>query len=228
MEEKIRNYINHLFAEAPRTRKAMDLKEEMAQNTIEKYQDLVSEGYSEEDAWKMVTASIGDVTELFGELEEPDLYLSEEDRKKKALLKAIAIGLYIFAGVVLMAWMMISENFFYYNVPDMGMFGLIAAGLLCIPPTCMLVYATNLYPNSDKRERSMVESYQEARRAGKRAKALKGSISAIIWFVTLILYFIISFVTRNWEITWIIFLMGGCAQAVLFLVFSLKQENNAE
>lgn len=224
MEERIRNYINDLFAEAPRTRKAMDLKEEMAQNTIEKYQDLVSEGYSEEDAWKMVTASIGDVTELFGELEEPDLYLSEEDRKKKALLKAIAIGLYIFAGVVLMAWMMISENFFYYNVPDMGMFGLIAAGLLCIPPTCMLVYAANLYPNYDKRERSMVESYQEARRAGKREKALKGSISAIIWFVTLILYFIISFVTRRWESTWIIFLMGGCAQAVLFLVFSLKQE----
>ena len=55
----------------------MDLKEEMTQNTIEKYQDLIGEGYQEEDAWQMVTASIGDVTELFHELEEPDLFLSE-------------------------------------------------------------------------------------------------------------------------------------------------------
>ena len=44
MQEKIRNHINELFAEAPKTRKAMDLKEEMTQNTIEKYEDLIREG----------------------------------------------------------------------------------------------------------------------------------------------------------------------------------------
>ena len=128
MEEKIRKHIDGLFAGAPKTRKAMDLKEEMTQNTIEKYQDLIGEGYQEEDAWQMVTASIGDVTELFHELEEPDLFLSEEDRRKKAILKAAAIGLYILAGVVLFAWMIISESYFY-SAPDLGMFGMIAAHL---------------------------------------------------------------------------------------------------
>ena len=47
MKEKIRKHINGLFTEAPKTRKAMELKEEMIQNTIEKYEDLVSEGYQE-------------------------------------------------------------------------------------------------------------------------------------------------------------------------------------
>ena len=227
MEEKIRQHIKELFAKAPRTRKAMELKEEMAQNTIEKYQDLIAEGYSQEDAWQIVSASIGDVTELFRELEEPDLYLSAEDRKKKALLKALAIGLYIFAGVALIAWMYISEAFFY-KIPDIGLLGLIGAGLLCITPTCILVYAANMYPNYNKGEMNMVESYQEARRARSREKALKYSVSAIIWLVTLMLYFIISFVTLRWDVTWIVFLMGGCAQAVLFLVLSLKQEKRAE
>ena len=158
-------------------------------------------------------------------MEEPDLYLSAEDRKKKALLKALAIGLYIFAGVALIAWMYISEAFFY-KIPEIGLLGLIGAGLLCIAPTCILVYAANMYPNYNKGE--MVESYQEARRARSREKALKYSVSAIIWLVTLMLYFIISFVTLRWDVTWIVFLMGGCAQAVLFLIFSLKQEKRAE
>ena len=35
MDEMIRSYIDELFSEGPKTRKAMDLKEEMAQNTIE-------------------------------------------------------------------------------------------------------------------------------------------------------------------------------------------------
>lgn len=83
MTEKIRNYINELFMDAPKTRKAFDLKEEVTLNTIEKYQDLVSEGYREEDAYQNVISSIGDVTELFADLEDPVLYvLPEEDRHK--------------------------------------------------------------------------------------------------------------------------------------------------
>ena len=65
MEEKIRQHIKELFAKAPRTRKAMELKEEMIQNTLEKYQDLAGEGFQEEDAYQNVINSIGDVTELF-------------------------------------------------------------------------------------------------------------------------------------------------------------------
>ena len=63
MKEKIRKHINGLFTEAPKTRKAMELKEEMIQNTIEKYEDLVSEGYQEADALQNVIDSIGDVIE---------------------------------------------------------------------------------------------------------------------------------------------------------------------
>ena len=44
MKEKIRKHINELFKDAPKTRRAVELKEEMAQNTIEKYEDLIAEG----------------------------------------------------------------------------------------------------------------------------------------------------------------------------------------
>lgn len=50
MKEKIQKHIDALFTNAPKTRKAMELKEELTQNTIEKYEDLISEGYREDDA----------------------------------------------------------------------------------------------------------------------------------------------------------------------------------
>ena len=118
--------------------------------------------------------------------------------------------------------MLIAENLFYlYSDGRMGV-GLILAALICIPPTCMLIYATNMYPDFTKQEDSLVESCKEARYIRNRERAIKTSVSAIIWLVTLIIYFIISFVTREWEVTWITFLLGGCAQAITFLVFSLK------
>ena len=227
MNERIRKYIDELFADAPKTRKAMELKEELVVNTIDKYHDLISEGYQEEDAWQMVINSIGDVTELFEELkEENPLRLSEEERKKKAVLKTVAAGLYILAGVVYLAWMLIAHRmFFFYKYSDVVMeVGLILAALICIPPTCMLIYAANMYPDFHKREDSLVESYKEARYIRNRERAIKTSISAIIWLVTLIVYFIVSFVTFQWAVTWIAFLIGGCAQAVAMLVFSLRRE----
>ena len=86
MKENIRKHIESLFADAPKTRKAIELKEELTQNTIEKYEDLISEGYLEEDAFQNVISSIGDVNELFEVLADKNLLtLSEADTKKKAI-----------------------------------------------------------------------------------------------------------------------------------------------
>lgn len=93
MKEKIVQYFNQLFEKAPDTVKALELKKEMTQNALDKFEDLLQDGYPEEEAYQNVVSSIGDVTELFGELEEKTLFtLSEKDRKKKALLHAMGTG----------------------------------------------------------------------------------------------------------------------------------------
>ncbi len=221
MQEKIKQHLDELFADAPKTRKAMELKEEMTRNTIDKYQDLISEGYQEDAAYQNVIGSIGDVTELFGDLEEKNLLtLSEADRRKKALLTAIAVGLYIFAGVVLFGTTLLAD---YYAINNT--LALVLAGLVCIPPTCMLVYASYMYPDYTKREESLVEQYKESRYSGNREKAVMTSISSIIWLLTLALYFLISFTSGGWHVTWVIFLIGGCIQAIVTLVYSLRRRN---
>lgn len=224
MIETIREHIDKLFTDAPKTRKAVDLKEEITQNTIEKYQDLLKEGYSQEDACQIVLHSIGDVKELFADwTETPSSTLSEADRRKKATLKAAAAGLYIFAGAVFVIfWMLHSIYFFMHS--QWGMLSLVITALLCIPPTCMLVYASHMYPDFRRTEDTLVETYKEKAYLRSREKAVRTSVNAIIWLLTITLYFIISFATFHWEVTWILFLVGGCTQAVAALVFSLRRD----
>ena len=162
MKENIRKHIDGLFADAPKTRKAIELKEELTQNTIEKYEDLISEGYREEDAFQNVISSIGDVNELFEVLADKNLLtLSEADRKKKAILTAVSAGLYIFAGVVFLACHLIMQISpvltLGYGYFDYNLLGLILAGLICIAPTCMLIYANHMYPSFREDENSLGE-----------------------------------------------------------------------
>lgn len=226
MKDRIIQYFNQLFEDAPKTRKALDLKQEMLQNALDKYEDLVQEGHSEEDAYQNVIQSIGDVTELFEEVEEKNLLsLSESDRRKKALLKAIAVGLYILAGVVFFGFALICDMLDYYDVYT-GI-GLILAGLICIPPTVMMIYAANMYPEYKKTEKQdMVEEYKEEKYRNNKEKAVMGSVSTLIWTLVLVAYFIISFNTGAWYITWVIFLIGGSIQSIASLLYSLHKDKN--
>ena len=43
MEERVRQYVEALFAQAPISQNVMDQKEEMVQNLVDKYHDLLAE-----------------------------------------------------------------------------------------------------------------------------------------------------------------------------------------
>ena len=57
MEDKLRAFIDTLFEDAPAGKKAVELKEEMLQNLNDKYNDLLSEGKSEEAAYNLAVLS---------------------------------------------------------------------------------------------------------------------------------------------------------------------------
>lgn len=68
LEEQLKQHMDRLFAAAPKTREADDLKEEMLQNVIDKYHDLLAEGKAPEEAYRTAIRGIGDISGLISQL----------------------------------------------------------------------------------------------------------------------------------------------------------------
>ena len=74
MEDRIRSLVAELFRDAPRSGKTLELRDEMEQNLLDRYNDLISEGRSPDDAFEEVRSSVGDMGELFEEIERSSVY----------------------------------------------------------------------------------------------------------------------------------------------------------
>lgn len=224
MNEKMRAHIDMLFEEAPQTRKAFELKEELLANSEERYLDLTTSGISPEDAFKNVINSIGNVSELFQGLRDfdpSDQRMYDERIRKNALIKTISIGLYLFSVALFITFSFL--NITLNTTIDLSMIGFILMILIDIIPTCMLVYITSMYPKYQMQENSIVEEFKEWKHDSFQLKSVKSSILSILWTMTFVLYFVISFATNAWHVTWILFLVALCLHTVLDLLIRIKE-----
>ncbi len=64
MKNKIKDYIDLIFADAPDCAKTREIKEEMYANVSDRYDDLIKEGKSEAAAYNISISGIGDISEL--------------------------------------------------------------------------------------------------------------------------------------------------------------------
>ncbi|MDF2941345.1 MAG: hypothetical protein K0S01_203 [Herbinix sp.] len=224
MNENLSNHLELLFENAPKTRRAFELKEELLANSVERYDDLIKNGVTPENAYKNVINSIGNVSELFKGLEEMsqnDIKQADEKVKKLALIKTIAVGLYIFSVFILILFALLADSI--HTPIDLPLLGFLLMILIDIVPTCMLVYVSSVYPHYRKQDDTVVESFKEWKSESYKSKSIKGSVITVMWTIAVLLYFAISFATFAWYATWIIFLVAICAQAIISLIFRLKE-----
>ena len=222
MEDKLRRYVDGLFARTAPTKKAVELKEEMLQNLSDKYNDLISEGKTPEAAYNIAIAGIGDVSGLLRELEaevvysEPDMAEYEASRQRTAMFTAIAVMLYILCSVPLIILSM--SGFIYASrVGVPVMFVMIAAA------TGLIVFNHMTKPKFRKGSDTMVEEFREWQSETSERRSLRKAISAALWSVICALYFVISFWTGAWHISWIIFLFGAALESLINIFFTLKK-----
>lgn len=224
MNEKMRTHIDTLFEDAPKNRKALELKEELLANSEERYQDLISNGFTPDAAFKNVINSIGNVSELFQGLQEfdtNDQRMYEERIRKNSLIKTISIGLYIFSIALFISFGLLKVTL--NTRIDLSMVGFILMILIDIIPTCMLVYISSMYPNYHKHENTVVEEFKEWKHDSFKLQSVKSSILCILWTMTFVLYFVISFATYAWHVTWILFLVALCLHTILDLLIRIKE-----
>lgn len=206
MINKIKNYIEDAFENAPNTKGARELKEEMTANLIEKYNDLIEAGKTEEEAYREVVKGIGNIDKLISDLNvNVNPSMSSYDIKKSAKIKAVAISLYILSPVLLIS---LSE------VGD-GILGLSLMLVLVAIATGLLVYNNATKPQPVFEDEDILDEFMQWRTNKKKSNVVYNSIKSVVWLVILCVYFLISFTTNAWNVSWIIFLIGAAINLII-------------
>jgi hypothetical protein len=218
VEDRLRAYVEELFISSPPTKKAVELREEMLQNLADKYGDLIAEGKSPEAAYNIAVAGIGDIDELLKELErdmDKDINLNEV-KKRSALYVAVSIMMYILSPLPLSVASILAPGRFS------AVFGLVALFALIAGATGLLIYNSMTKPRFLKKDDSMVEEFKEWQRDTHEKRSLRKAISSAMWCIIVVIYFVVSFATGAWYITWIAFIIGAALESLISILFVCK------
>ena len=95
MRNKLICYVNSIFEGIPDTPEVQELREEILQNTLDRYDEECARGVSETVAYNVAVMSIGDTDELLAAYRKP----KKEKKSSRRVCVAIAIALYILCVV---------------------------------------------------------------------------------------------------------------------------------
>lgn len=216
MKDKLIQYVDLLFAGA---RDSEDIKQEILQNTLDRYDDLIAEGRSPESAYRMAISGIGDINEILGQSSQtrpaasppPSCKKEARDTPTKKLLRAVAIGLYMISLVPLL---ILSEM-------HMATLGFCAVLGICAVATVLIVLGS-------KSQEQVPYVSPASSQTGSPKKALCESICHAVWVAALVLFFLLSFLTGAWLITWLILPVAGAVQGLIKAIFDLKEATEHE
>lgn len=216
MREKLISYVNLLFAG---NEDCDEVRQEILQNTLDRFDDLIADGKPAEAAYRLAIGGIGDINEILGQepapaervaSPAPSKVTSRRDTPVKKALRAVAVALYILCPLPLLA--LAETGLEIYGVCGLLTFVAVATALL------MLGSPSKVPP----------EETPAPKVSGPRQE-LWNSIHTLIEVLTLIVYFLVSFLTGAWHITWLIFVIGcalnGLVKAILDLKECGKHEN---
>ncbi|HEY5583220.1 MAG TPA: permease prefix domain 1-containing protein [Ruminiclostridium sp.] len=156
--ETIKNYLNNMFTNLPKSNQMLKLKNDLLSNMEDKYNELKNDGKSENEAIGIVISEFGNIDELISELgidlgsegiilptiteEEAEDFMV--DKKRFGLLIGIGVFLCIMgpAMLILITQLIgdgIIDKGFSSNVGDM--LGIIALFIMIVPAIAIFIYS---------------------------------------------------------------------------------------
>ncbi len=209
MREQLQQYVELLFAGAPDSE---DIKQEILQNTLDRYDDLIAQGKVPEAAYRLAITGIGDINEILGSAAQvipaaPAREVHPEEdaaAAKRKRTRAIAIGLYIICIIPLI---ILSE------------LGLSILGL-CATLSIVAVVTVAIIQNQEPDDE---EDIHQSQKTDSPRGELHKSIRSLIGIITLIVFLAVSFLTGAWYITWLIFPLSGAVKGLVRAILDLKE-----
>jgi len=218
MNSKIEAHVTALFANASAGAHITDIKEELLANLNDKYDDLISSGKSDDEAFALVISGIGDIENLLkdmGEMPEYQPIEMEKNKQIRGIFISIGIALYVLSIVP----MILCSQF---GRPEIGT---VIALVICAAATGFIVYGVSISKTKySKTNNSFVEEYKEKIAVDNDNAKLRTAMSSALWPLLVVLYLAFSFITGWWHISWIIFLVGACVQQLIVYKFTSTEK----
>lgn len=214
MSQKIDSYLQALFADVPRTKKAQELKEELLGNMRERYEDYVREGKSDSEAYSLTVASMGDLDEMIAQVMPDENFRQEAQyyRRRSARNTAIAVATYILGAAIVVASALAPWE-------GIQILAVVILLVLVAGATALLIYTEMSTPaeyREDEDDRWMKEALRHP--GGQQVKVLMN----LYWIVVTTVYLAVSFLTFAWGITWIIWPLAGLLSAIIRTIVELR------
>lgn len=220
MREQLVQYVNLLFAGSDGTE---EIKQEILQNTLDRFDDLVARGSTEEAAYRQAIAGIGDVGEILGGTRPAAQTDAPQEESGSPLpgfegtgpavarmMRAVAIFLYIVSPVPLLL------------LDALGWDNIGLCLTLVIVAIATLLLLTFKAPAGKKGAQEQSEQPQPER-SPEGQRNLEASIKKLMRTLGVVLYFVISFSTGAWLITWLIFPIERALEGVICASLDLRE-----
>lgn len=216
MFQKIKLYIEDAFEGIPHSRQSFELKEEIYANLIEKYNDQIEKGISEQEAYNIAVSSIGDIGELLHDLKPVTQNydfrpISGGQLKKRATLSALSVALFILSPAILIFFDVINSSF-----GIVFMFVAIAGGV------SIQVYIKNFFPKVSGR---YLKSFYPKSKQEIKEQQILSVVSSTIWSLAFVAFIGLSFVFNWWNSSWIIFIVAFALDNIAKSIMMLRREN---
>ena len=211
MIDRIRVYLEHAFANSPKTRRMEDLREELFSNLVEKYNDRLRQGMSEEDAYNAVIRSIGDIDELIDSARGPSPLepVPAHESRIRALCTAIAVALYIMSPFLVILFP--------------GTWGIGGMFLFIAAATGLLIYNGMTKTHYSRADDTIVEEFKEWHVKNGRQRDALNAFKGAYWSIVVAIYLLVSFIFRIWSFSWILFIMAGAVENIIKGIFALRR-----
>lgn len=212
MRNKLICYVNSIFEGIPDAPELQELREEILQNTLDRYDEECARGVSETVAYNVAVMSIGDTDELLAAYRKP----KKEKKSSRRVCVAIAIALYILCVVP----PAVADEMGWPEALGVSlMFLMIAAATALIilsggreKPAAPKASAPQGVPVQPAAQPVQAASAQEERSSA--VKILRGVLTPLYWLAAVGLFLAAGF-AGYWHVAWVIFIAAGAVGDVI-------------
>lgn len=220
VNREIRRYVDDLFLNIPRSPEVTELKEELLSNMTENYENYIRQGKTEEEAYDLVVNDSRDLDEMLADIPSHDELAQEARyfRRRNAKNTAIGVAMYIIGAAFLIGLGGFGD---YLGKPDFyGLIGLLVLLVISAGATGLIIYTHMSTPPEYKNQ--INEMDYEYKYADIKYGRILNNILSIYWAIITFIYLAVSFSTRRWDITWLIWILASIFQSIIRTIFEMK------